>query len=210
MPLCLFPFELPVRVAPSARPPALFGGVGVLLGKLMPIFAVGLGLLFGNPRGHGLDGQSAVSMSPGGQDVCEAHAALRSRLYGVAFQVRRAVRKVKHVVTHPFYGNGHNVSAISLLIFARRPATIAGRVVAVVVDAVKRVPGWARAHVGGESLIRVSPLRAHFDASAAVVGECFYGGCVASTKHVLPRGVQGWGSLKWHEILQKVKCQVIV
>lgn len=58
---------------------------------------------------------------------------------------------------------------IAILLRTRGPSAIAGLIVAVVVDSIKRAAHWPLAHVREKCLETVSPSLAHTDASAAVV-----------------------------------------
>lgn len=68
-------------------------------------------------------------------------------------------------------GNLSCSSSVSKLVGTGCPSAVVRRVTLVVIDALKRVFGWARSHIGVERLKRVSPAVAHRDTSAAVVCE---------------------------------------
>lgn len=69
----------------------------------------------------------------------------------------------------PIKGDSMITAPIVALLFLCRPTTVLGRVRAVVVDTIKRVPRWARPHVGVEVCKRVAPAVADLDAPPAIV-----------------------------------------
>lgn len=86
----------------------------------------------------------------------------------------------------------HHLDAPAVFgLFARRcPSTIAGLVVAIVVNAVKLQPGRASAQIGDEVGDGVPP-RADLDAAAAVVGVKRAPMVVATLHHLAPSGIEG-------------------
>lgn len=79
---------------------------------------------------------------------------------------------------------------VSGLVFSRRPATVFGSVVSVIVDALKGVLiSWRVAHVGVEGLERPLPTCTDSDSAASVVSKAGTGGHPASVLHPAPHTV---------------------
>lgn len=84
-------------------------------------------------------------------------------------------------------GEQPRLSTVGLLDNARCPSTIAGFVVAVIVDPVERVfKRWARPHIGEEIAEVAVPSGANFNPPAAVVLEKTVAGISASVAHLHP------------------------
>lgn len=78
-------------------------------------------------------------------------------------------------------------AAIALLLFWCGPSAILWRVRTVVVDAVQRCTSWPRPPITEKRLKRITPLSAHVDTTATVVGEVLMARPLASLLGRLPR-----------------------
>lgn len=83
-------------------------------------------------------------------------------------------------------GNHRAVAAVSVLRFAGGPSAVLRRIMAIVINAVERVPGrGAWPHVAKKALERI-PALANFDAPASVMRECLTSWAPASIVHIHP------------------------
>jgi len=82
------------------------------------------------------------------------------------------------------------VSAILRLLYSICPSTVAGFVVAVVVDPVDCHSGGHRPHVQVEVIERITPSLAHADSSATIVGVVPMAWVTTSCLHCTPRSVR--------------------
>lgn len=80
-------------------------------------------------------------------------------------------------------------TTIGGLLLRTSPATVAGLVIAVVVDAVDRVAVWARSHIGVERLIGLAPTFTDGYSTAAVVLVCLIGRPEAAVEQRTPDAV---------------------
>jgi hypothetical protein len=79
--------------------------------------------------------------------------------------------------------------AVACLLSEGCPLAIPWRVGTVVIDALKRQPGWASAHIAQECRVVVAPFIAHSDASASVSIKAAVFAVEASALGVKPRHV---------------------
>lgn len=111
---------------------------------------------------------------------------------------------VRNTVCASSVGRGHlnavddHAPVCALVVDLRdavRPSAVAGLVVAIVVDAIKRVAFWARPHIRKERAEVALPPRAHCDAASAVVWECDVSGREAARLSRFPRPeLSGFGA----------------
>ncbi len=80
------------------------------------------------------------------------------------------------------------LSRVGDLLFVCRPSAIIGRIRPVIILAIQRAIGWARAHVGQE-VIEGLPALAKRNPSTAIAGVTFYGRIHASGLHSGPYSV---------------------
>ena len=93
-----------------------------------------------------------------------------------------------HALRFPFSGNPDGNATVSDLLVPRRPSAVVGAVVAIIIDAVKRVfRGWFRPHIGVEVLERFQPASANRYAPSPVSIEVFVIRIRASLFHAPPR-----------------------
>lgn len=90
-------------------------------------------------------------------------------------------------VTPP--GDEPVASLVSRLLFRRCPPAVFWAVTSVVVDTVKRLSGWPRAHVGQEVFKGLQPAIADRDASASVIAITLASRIRAPFQNALPRFV---------------------
>ena len=102
---------------------------------------------------------------------------------GVGFVVRVSLRAMSPVLP----------MAIRCLLSARRPAAIAGLVVAVVIDAVERHVCGTLAHVS-EEVLKEKPSLADTDAPASIARPLGHGFIAAASAHSAPTLVSGGAS----------------
>lgn len=123
---------------------------------------------------------------------------LCSGSYGVRLEAGN-LREQSHRVRDPLDGHEPAIPSISLLSGHAGPAAVVRLVIAVVIDAVKRIPGWARPHVLRKGWKTLPPSIAYGNPASAVVPVLGVGLEVATPTHIAPDAVKRMFVLERHD-----------
>lgn len=183
-------------VACATGAPAVFGNARVGFGELVAVGTVGLGALRGSARLAAKRKARKVPLPFLAEDVASLNRLRRPRDHGVCLDAK-LFRDLDGNADNPVDNNVAGVAPVALLLAARCPAAVVGRIPKVVVDAVNTVSGRSRRHVRLEVGVGVPPL-ADSDATAAVVRPLAEPAPVASLHHGLPDRIERRFNLVGH------------
>jgi hypothetical protein len=182
-------FRAQPRVSADPATPCSVTGavVGVLVGKLMAVFAVCSGLGFGNVGGNGVSRRVEIQVPSWLENVGKAHSGLCALLDRVTLEIWRPVMQFNHKIANGLNGHITTVPAVPLLLFPSGPAAVFWRIITVIVDTIKGGSFRAFSHVFNEIVKRIFPPVADFYSAPAVVFKSFCFWIVAPAKHGLPK-----------------------
>lgn len=187
-------FTLPALLvlALTASSPSLRRDICVCSRKLMTSLAVGSRFLFGNSGIYGCTKATGVYVANLCHDLFVGHPLCMSCRNRVSLQSGLLGKFCKKKSTF-WKLNPSTVSAIALLLRAGGPPAIARLIVAVYINAIKRIALWARPHVDNKTFETVSPAFANRDATTSVIPILVSGWGVAASEHSLPDAIERGG-----------------
>ncbi len=184
-------------VAGPAITPALWRNPCILWRPFMAVSAMGLCKLLGT-TGNDAFRPTPPCRSPFRRNhLIERKPQRRPAHDGVCFQAR-ALGKFGGDVADPAYHRDSRLSTIALLLTSRRPTAIVGKVALVVINAINRMSGWPRTHIGFEVCKTMKPALAYLDAATSIVIKLFCSRIQASALYSLPHVVDWIGVLERH------------
>ena len=128
-----------------------------------------------------------AALCPGNDSV-----AFKASLFG----------KLNSLVPLAFYRDHYRAALVALAFLFRDPSAVLRRITLVVVDSIKDVLPWTRAHIRHECSETIAafdiPSFAHGYSPASVIVPLLNIGVAATLSHVVPGMIQGVRFLEWH------------